>query len=226
MLFVRDKNCVTGVEENASGEVNVIIFDFDGTLVQSNRIKLQAWYDLFDGDNAKRALLPGVLERHGEASRYIIIRKLLERAGDEQLSEDQLSEAIADYARRYNKLVLEGVKTCPEMPSASDVLDELFTKVPLYCSSHTPETELLAILHFRGWSRYFKGIFGYPRVKSETVKYIVATEQVFPDEVLVVGDGLSDREAAEIAGARFFSISGCSDVRSLLQYCHYVRSAT
>lgn len=219
MSSAPDKDCQTGCTADAGGTIKVIVFDFDGTLVQSNLIKSQAWHDLFAGDAVCRAVLPTVLRQHGEASRYIIIGKVWERAFGENFDQELLPGIIADYARRYNQLVSDRVKMCPEMPGASETIQNLFAKVPLYCSSQTPETELQTILHHRGWSRYFKGMYGYPRIKRETVERIMSAEQVFPEELLVVGDGESDREAAEKAGARFFPVVANTDLRSLLKLC-------
>jgi phosphoglycolate phosphatase-like HAD superfamily hydrolase len=195
--------------------VKTIVFDFDGTLVQSKMIKLQAWHEVFNEDEALQAAIYVILDRYAELSRYIIIRKILEHVYGDSLSDGVFSDKIALYAQRYNSLVLSAVKTCAEMPGATMLLDDLSRELPLYCFSHTPETKLQEIIRYRGWETYFKEIYGYPRKKEETIDWIQTSEQILPQELLVVGDGLSDKAAADSIGAQFVMISDNEDLAKI-----------
>jgi len=184
--------------------ITVIVFDFDGTLVQSNTLKYEAFFQVFPDDATHRTVVQQVLSEQHEESRYAILAAILRALGGEN---EQLDSTIKMLASRYNEIVLAGAKTCQECPGAQDILRTLSQTYPLYLSSTTPEEALRDIVAARGWTGYFREIFGYPRQKLSTLRAIVEREQVQPQEVLVVGDGESDQRAAHEAGCVFFSVN-------------------
>lgn len=184
--------------------MKVLVFDFDGTLVESNQLKYDAYFDLFPGDAYHSGIIRQVLADSYEESRYVILEKILRLLGAEN---ERLEEQVNMLAGQYNAIVLEGVKHCPECPGAEAVLRQLYQVYPLYLSSTTPEDALREILQFRQWSGYFKEIFGYPRKKAETLQTILRQERITPGQVLVVGDGESDRSSAAQVGCEFFDVN-------------------
>ena len=146
--------------------ISVVVFDFDGTLVESNRLKYDAFFDLFPHDAYHAKIISQVLAASGEESRYRILEKILQKL--KTTPTVRLEDTVQKLASRYNDIVVEGAKTCPECPGAETLLQELFSRYALYLSSTTPEEPLREVLSFRNWSGYFKDIFGYPRKKPET----------------------------------------------------------
>ena len=184
--------------------LKVIVFDFDGTLIDSNRLKHDAFLKLFPDDTHHAGAVREVLAQIGEASRYDIIEKILVRL-------DNRPGDVNELADRYNAIVLDGAMRCAEIPGAELTLKSLVEKFRLYVSSTTPESPLQEIICFRGWTGYFAGIFGYPRKKSETLRRILEMEDVDAKAALVVGDGQSDREAARENGCHFLHIDATFD---------------
>lgn len=197
--------------------IKVIVFDFDGTLVQSNAIKYQAFFQLFPDDDDYEKVIRKVLSEDGEATRYVILERILALL---EVSPDTRPHRVADLAHEYNEIVLRGVKRCPECPGAEDLLRELSKRYPLFLSSTTPESALREIVAFREWSGYFQEIFGYPRKKSETLQEVLTREAVNPGQILVVGDGESDKLSAQETGCQFFDASAhpLSDVWRHVQH--------
>ena len=185
----------------------VLVFDFDGTLVDSNRLKYQAYFEIFPDSPGVSSVIRGVLDRIYEASRYAIIEEIvrqLRQQGLMEVPEEDLESAASRLAEQYGRIVLEGVKQCPEIPGAGSLLEELFRiGAAAYLSSTTPEGPLRQLVEHRGWSRFFKGVFGHPRRKEETLKEIMEAEGASPRETMVIGDGESDRAAAEKCGTAF-----------------------
>ena len=85
----------------------------------------------------------------------------------------------------------------------------------LYVSSITPEAALREIIMTRNWQGYFADTFGYPREKSQNLRNIMQTEQVGSSELVVVGDGESDRKSAEENGCRFIRVSAGFNLREI-----------
>jgi len=183
--------------------IKVIVFDFDGTLVESNQLKYDAYFELFPKDEYHERIIRDVLAKSFEESRYSILEKIL-REIDEGAK--GLEERVKIVANRYNDIVLQGAKTCPECPGAERLLQQLSARYPFYLSSTTPEEALCEIIRFRRWTGYFKDIFGYPGKKQATLRNIINKEQIDPSQVLVVGDGESDKVSAEKVGCGFFDV--------------------
>jgi phosphoglycolate phosphatase-like HAD superfamily hydrolase len=198
--------------------IKAIIFDFDGTLIKSNHIKYNAWFDVFIPDQALSVALEIVLEKHLELSRFIIIRKVLEEVYGVLPPGEETEAQISHYADRYNDLVFDAAKKCAELPGASALLERLALQFPLYCSSNTPESDLQELIEYRGWSSCFAGIYGYPRTKKETIASIVEAERISGQEILVVGDGTSDRESAVSVGAYFHHIAFDEDLEKVVEH--------
>ena len=79
--------------------------------MQSNQLKYDAYFELFPKDARHDEILRSVLAECFEASRYVILEKMLRAAGE---ADDKLVASTQELAERYNQLVTEGAKTCPE----------------------------------------------------------------------------------------------------------------
>ena len=187
--------------------VRTVVLDFDGTLIDSNLLKYNAYFTIMP-DMAPE-LIENVLGTMFEASRYEIITEILRRSSkkDNGQAREILQGEVNELAREYNNIVLNGTFTCPEIPGALDMLNLLHTKnIPAYVSSTTPEVFLRQIVDSRGWNHFFAGVFGFPATKEETLASIMKDQGVEPEDVLVVGDGESDRKSAEALNARFIPV--------------------
>ncbi len=179
----------------------VIVFDFDGTLIDSNPLKYDAYFELFPKDEWHAQTIREVLAKMFEESRFIILKEISRRIGGN--TGIDLERKVRELAGRYNDIVLAGAKTCPEKPGAQKALTALAQQCKLYLSSTTPDEALKEIVHHRNWHSYFVDIFGYPHEKSRTIQHIIEREKVENSQVLVVGDGESDRKSAEENGCPF-----------------------
>lgn len=185
--------------------IRSIVFDFDGTLIDSNRLKYDAYFELFPAQDRHARIIRDVLSESFEETRYVILEEILRRLGvDDNFS---LMKQVSKLAEQYNDIVLAGAKTCPEKTGAEEALKKFAPLYRLYVSSTTPEASLKEIIRFRKWDGYFRGVFGYPHKKSETLLRIMALEKLRNDEVLVVGDGESDRASALKNGSPFVHVT-------------------
>jgi phosphoglycolate phosphatase-like HAD superfamily hydrolase len=185
--------------------IHAIVFDFDGTLIDSNQLKHDAYFGLFPPDDRHTRIIRAVLSEIFEQSRYVILEEIFRRLGLRE--EATLREKVRELAKCYNQMVVAGAKTCPEKGGAEEALKKFAPTYGLYVSSTTPDASLKEILQFRNWDSYFRAVFGYPHEKSETLQRIVALERVKSAQVLVVGDGESDRKSAVDNGCPFLRVT-------------------
>ncbi|MBW2642145.1 MAG: HAD family hydrolase [Deltaproteobacteria bacterium] len=185
--------------------IHAIIFDLDGTLIDSNRLKYDAYFTLFPADDHHDQIIRTVLSEIFEQSRFVILEEILRRLDVRE--KGSLKQEVSKLAERYSEIVLAGAKTCPEKPGAEEALKRLAPAWGLYVSSTTPDAALKEILRFRKWTGYFRAVFGYPHEKSETLRRIITLEKLTSNQVLVVGDGESDRKSAQENKTPFLQVT-------------------
>jgi haloacid dehalogenase superfamily, subfamily IA, variant 1 with third motif having Dx(3-4)D or Dx(3-4)E len=185
--------------------IHSIVFDFDGTLIDSNRLKYDAYFELFPAEDRHARIIREVLSESFEQTRYVILEEILRRFGVE--NQTYISKEVNKLAGQYNNIVVAGAKTCPEKAGAEDALKKFAPMYRLYVNSTTPDASLKEIIRFKKWDGYFRGVFGYPHEKPETLLRIMALEKLRSDQVLVVGDGESDRKSAAENGCPFFYVT-------------------
>ena len=181
----------------------IVVLDFDGTLADSNSLKYDAYFKIMPEEYA--SLISQVLDSMFEASRYDIIAEILRLAAP--VPEQEQKATIDELAERYNSIVLHGACTCPAIPGALEILELLESNhILTYVSSTTPQIFLREIVEARGWNRFFERVYGFPATKEETLQKIMHKHRVAPSEVLVVGDGESDRRSARALNTRFVPV--------------------
>ena len=186
--------------------IKVIVFDFDGTLIDSNQLKYDAYYKLFPSDGFHKEIITEVLGEIFEESRYVILKEIVRKVNSLIVNEYELDNRVQELAIKYNDIVVDGAKHCKEKPGAEEALESLSKKYKLYLNSVTPETSLKDIVTYRKWENFFCDIFGYPNDKASVLLRIIKKEGLNPVEVLVVGDGMSDMDSADKVGCRFFHV--------------------
>lgn len=182
-----------------------IILDFDGVIIESVDIKTRAFRELFReypehvDEIAQYHLKNGGMSRFKKFS--YIYGNILKQPLDE-FKMQELGEA-------FSKIVRSEMISCPFVVGAEDFLKKYSQHSMLFIASGTPEDELREIALERGISRFFRGIFGTPRTKSDIILGILEEFNLGKKEVFFVGDSFNDYEGARIAGVPFIGrISG------------------
>ena len=180
-----------------------VILDFDGVIVESVELKVQAFLTLYAHEDP--AKLKAILEHqraHGGVTRRLKFlyfeQNLFGRPGD--------PETIERLATGYAKLVHGAVLACPFIAGASDFLEATHERTDLHVVSGTPEEELLDIIERRGLARYFKSIDGAPKTKPDAFAGILGERGYAPENVIAVGDATTEYEAARALSMPFIGI--------------------
>lgn len=182
---------------------DAVIFDFDGVIVQSVKIKAQAFVEVYRNEDP--AVYPAILEyqhRHGGVSR----RKKFEHFEKDFFGRTPTPASIEDLSRQFTAIVHDAVVACPFVEGALQALEQLHSRVPLYLVSGTPEDELIAIIRARQLDRFFKLVRGAPMTKIEAFQAITNGASLPASRVVTVGNSLTEFEAACELGLRFVAI--------------------
>lgn len=188
--------------------IRCVAFDFDGTLVDSNRIKHETFFDVVAGIEGGVDILNSVLlENPGD--RFEIFRRFVERSPNALTSDTPTQRAhwMSSLAAEYTRRCEDAVTACPEVPGAGSLLTQLRQQgIVAAIISATPTEALAAIVARRGWNEAFRHVFGGPSEKSENLMRLASATSLRPDEIVMVGDKQADQQAAEDFGCRFVAV--------------------
>ena len=188
--------------------IKAIIFDFDGVLVESVDVKTKAFAKMFEEEGEE--VVRKVTDYHlvnGGVSRVRKFEYYYEEILKRSLSDEKLEELCDTFSR----LVIDEVINSSYVKGAEEFLDEFYSKLDFYVASGTPEEELREIVKCRGMEMYFKGVYGSPRQKSEIARKILLQNGYNSDEVVFIGDSITDLNGAQESGIRFIGRTVDSD---------------
>jgi phosphoglycolate phosphatase-like HAD superfamily hydrolase len=177
-----------------------IFFDFDGVLVESMEVKIEAFRSLYApyGREIEEKAFAHYLANTG-INRGIRITECHRAFLGRELSEAE----VRTLSNRFGELVEDRVVACAWVPGARAVLERWSGKLPLFLVSATPNAELARILERRGMTRYFTSVHGSPPDKITVIGRLLEEHGWSGEQVLMVGDGPPDYRAAAANGVAF-----------------------
>ena len=173
--------------------LKAIIFDFDGTIVDSNFIKEDAFYEIFLKFGEKVALISRNYHKNNlgvnrlEKFRYII-NNFTNLAYTDDLGQELSIE--------FSKIILKNMKESKYIDYAEEFIRKFHNNCLFFISSAMPESELIEIVKEKGISELFHELKGYPTPKSDYVGKVMRRFNFKPEELVFVGDAQSDYDAA------------------------------
>jgi HAD superfamily hydrolase (TIGR01549 family) len=181
--------------------LSCIVFDCDGVILESVPVKTRAFARIAEpyGSEAVDRLIM-YHKAHGGVSRY----RKFEWLHREVLGREITQEELERLGRKYAEIAFEEVCRCDLVPGIEDVLMRWKGRVPMYVCSGAPHEELNVILQRRGLHQYFAGVYGSPPAKTQLLRGILKEAGVDPATVVMVGDSVTDLNAAESVGTRFY----------------------
>lgn len=205
------------VQYEVSG-YETLVFDCDGVILNSNKIKTQAFYQvaLPYGEAAAQALLEYHVT-HGGVSRYKKFAYFLESIVPEHASfivEPSLKKLLSNYAESVQQSLL----TC-DIASGLYELRELTAHTKWLIVSGGDQVELNGVFAQRNLSTLFDGgIFGSPDNKDYILERELNNGNI-QQPALFLGDSKYDYEAACKAGIDFVFLNAWSEVREHQKWC-------
>lgn len=179
--------------------IKAVIFDFDGVLVESNQIKVEAFRSLFlYRPDKTEEIISYHIENMG-ISRFVKFQYIFEHIFKEPYSD----EIGLELGKKFSEIVIKKVLDASFIGGVKKFLANNHMEYHLFVASGTPENELLYIMKKKGIDKYFKGIYGSPAAKNFIISNILHQFSLKSDEVVFVGDAETDMKAAKECNVRF-----------------------
>ena len=194
--------------------IRCIVFDFDGTLVDSNAIKRETFFAVAHPWDSSDEVVTEVFERWPAADRYEKTYKIAEGLNSRNLSPkgSSVEKWALQLANEYTTQCESAIASCQEMPGATQILKELSGKgLLLFVNSATPVRPLRKILALRNWTHFFQWVYGAEGSKADNLKHIASRAGAKPNEVVHVGDQYDDLQATEQFGCHFVAMADCDN---------------
>lgn len=184
------------------------VFDCDGVILNSNRVKTDAFFSAAMpwGKEAARRLVEHHVQ-NGGISRYAKFEYFLTGIlGRTAVDRDELEELLASYAAQVRK----GLAECEVAPGLRELRKQTLDSRWMVVSGGD-QAELRAVFAARGLAELFDGgIFGSPDTKDEILSREIESGLItFP--AVFLGDSQYDYEAASTAGLDFIFVSGWTE---------------
>ena len=182
--------------------ITSIIFDFDGVILDSVHIKTDVFLHVFrHSTNIIKEKIVDLHLSNGGMPRSEKFKIIYEKYLLKELTPQELQRIKLE----FSKVCFEKMLNASYIKGAYEFISERYAKFNLYIASGSPEGELREIVARRSIARYFKGVYGFPSNKISICRMIMQEAKLLPENVVFIGDAMSDWNAAKACGLNFIA---------------------
>lgn len=180
------------------------IFDWDGTITDSNDVKTQAFLDIFAESGFPAAqYICSYQKTHGGISRFEKYRHYFQTFFNRQPTQAELRQ----FGINYTALCRRNLLQVPFIPGAVETLNLLADAgIPSFIVTGSPAEEIYFLAEERGILHLLTKILGFPLSKQQHLSQILSQNGFVADEVVFFGDALTDYNAAQACKVPFIGI--------------------
>ena len=195
-----------------------VIFDFDGVVLDSNRLKTDAFGSVLAEAGFSAGAVAHFLAfqaRNFGRSRYLLFDDFLRDFAGDEAGERDRDRLLAAFGRTC----VDGYGQVAETDGVRDLLETLRAAgARLFVASGSDQEELRGVVAARGLAPYFEDVLGSPMRKTDCVRTILQSlgePQRAARGAWFVGDAVADLQAAEDHGVPFVYMRRYSTVQDL-----------
>lgn len=195
-----------------------LVFDCDGVILDSNKLKTQAYYNTAISYGANEAQAQTLVDHHvqyGGISRYPKYEYFIRGIMGQTVTGTALKTLLDRFAFEIHR----GLLNCEMAPRLGDLRDAT-PDARWMLVSGGDQTELRILFAEREIDRMFDaGIFGSPDNKDMILAREIANGNLAAQPAIFFGDSRYDHQAATRAGLDFIFVSGWTELEEWQKYC-------
>lgn len=206
------KNTKINLTKSIVENKKLVIFDFDGVLVDSVKVKTKAFglmYSEYGADIVNKVHHHHI--ENGGLSRFDKFKYYHNNFLGKNINEN----GIKMMANRFSEIVVNQVVSSNWVIGAEDFLKSLhLSNIKCAIVSATPQSEIELIIQKRNMNKYFCDIYGSPDSKFTNLTKVLEKYSIEPDEAIFFGDAKADWEASTKKKIPFVGVG--KSIRDLL----------
>ena len=187
---------------------SIIVFDFDGVIVDSNEVRMNGFIRLYQNrypwaiDEYRR-----YLRLNSGLSRY----KKIEYFYENILRIEPELMILTKDAEDYSSIVTSDVIKAPFIDGSIDFIKKNINRFEYAMISSSNQLELIKICMSRDIDKYFTEILGSPIEKNKNIERFIRNKNAIKSEIVYVGDTKYDEIAALNSGISFIGFGQKSE---------------
>jgi phosphoglycolate phosphatase len=169
--------------------IKAIIFDFDGTLIRSEDIKIEIFVKLFEEKfNIKKNVKKYYISLIGKATIDEKIRLSVKKF----LNKETKIKEINLFKKEFSELYRINLSSCPII-SCMHLMNYVKHNMKyLFIVSLQEKKDIDLVLKHCGLKKYFIKVYGAPKLKKENITSILKKYKLEPKEIIYIGDSKGD----------------------------------
>ncbi len=179
--------------------VSAIFFDFDGVIMDSMHLKLEAYLRAVERFGFEPSEVDRLMRVHMGQSRQRILRWMYEDLSGEAMPDDVFEEVLAVFNAHDDAFRVR----MEYVPGSREFLEKVHSRFYTAVITGTPEDVILKTTAHFELDGFFDVVRGSPDRKIDIAAELLERNGLDPATTLFVGDGKTDQEAAEANGLRF-----------------------
>lgn len=196
-------------------DYQTLVFDCDGVVLNSNKIKTQAFYEAtvqFGHEHAQALVNYHIA--NGGISRYAKVKHFIE----EILKIDYDEKVYRCILNRFAQALKASLISCEVAQGLSQLREKTYAANWLIVSGGD-QNELREVFAVRALDKYFGGgIFGSPDTKDLILSREIRNYNI-RQPALFIGDSKYDYQASRIAGLDFVFLSDWTEFKDWMMFC-------
>ena len=198
-------------------EYKTLVFDCDGVVLNSNQLKIQAYYDVaikFGASETQAKLLVAHHVKLGGISRYPKFEYFLREIMKQAVTEETVNRLLSSFTVEVKRLLMD-CEVARDLMS----LRQMTPDAKWMIISGGDQAELREIFAQRNLTDFFDaGIFGSPDNKEQILAREIARDNLVKP-ALFIGNSRYDYQASTQAGLDFVFLSDWTDVDGWQSFC-------
>lgn len=184
-----------------------LLFDCDGVILNSNKIKTDGFFDFGIKFGLKEAKsLVNYHVSNGGVSRYEKIKYFYKKILNKDISDEDLDSET----KRFSNIILEKLYNA-EMTKGLNELKKITNESLWFVVSGSDQNELRNIFDKKNISEFFEnGIFGSPNNKETIIKSLL-NQNLLKSPIVYIGDSKYDFNVSKKFGFEFIYLQKWSE---------------